>query len=91
MSCSGYRLILLWHPDYLLTMAPVSMLLHVSYMLSLCQNEWRTGPQMILSLCAMVWRRNSYNFVRVYVLTSGRALRLTAFARRWHENNGRIG
>ena len=31
----------------------------------------------------MVWRRNSYNSVPVYVLTSGCALHLTAFARRW--------
>ena len=33
-------------------------------------------------LCDMLWPRNSYNFVRVYVLTPGRALRSIAFARR---------
>ena len=49
MSCSGNRLLLLCHPDCILTMAPVSMALHVSYMRSLCKKEWRTGRQMILS------------------------------------------
>ena len=49
VSCSGYRFFLLCHPDYLLTMAPVSMVLHVSYMPSLCKKEWHTSRQMILS------------------------------------------
>ena len=42
-------------------------------------------------LRTMLWRRNSYNSVWLYMLTSGRTLCLTAFARRWHENNGRLG
>ena len=50
VSCSGYRIFLLCHPDCLLTMAPVSMALHVSYIRSLCKKEWRTGRQMILSV-----------------------------------------
>ena len=48
VSCFGYRLFLSCHPDYLLTMAPISMALHVSYMRSFCKKEWRTGHQMIL-------------------------------------------
>ena len=50
VTCSGYHLFLLCHPDCLITMAPVSMSLHVSYMRSLCTTEWRTGRQMILSV-----------------------------------------
>ena len=49
VSCSGYHLFLLCHPDCLITMSPVSMALHVSYMRSLCTKEWRTGRQMIFS------------------------------------------
>ena len=48
MSCYGYQLFPLSHPDCLLTMAPVSRALHVSYMRSLCKKEWRIGRLMIL-------------------------------------------
>ena len=49
VSCSGYRLFVLCHPDCPVAMASVSMVLHVSYMRSLCKKDWRTGRQMILS------------------------------------------
>ena len=65
------------------------MALHVTYMWSLCKKEWLVANSY-RHLCPMVWRRISYNSVPVYVLTSSRVLRLTAFARRWQENNGRV-
>ena len=49
MCCSIYHLFFFCHPNCLLTMAPVSIVLHVSYMRSLCWNEWRTGSQLMLS------------------------------------------
>ena len=50
MSCSGYRLFLLCHPDCLLTMALVSMALPVSCMRSLCKKD--SSPNDVVGYAA---------------------------------------